>query len=330
MEILQLLGVAVGLAALAGVNLYLTVFVCGLAIHYEWITLGPAYERLAVLGEPVVLWVAGTLFVIEFLADKIPWVDSLWDAAQTAVRPVGAAFLAVLVLGDAHPVFDVVVALLAAGLGLTTHLVKAGVRLQANASPEPVSNVVLSVSEDAAVVLGLALIYYHPVIALVVFVLVLASIFFVVPRLWRAVRATLWMCWRKLQLPPREAAVDELPRDLPPRALKGLSSRLPGAAELLWAVPCLGGRGLPRNRWGYVAALAGDERRLWFVDRRGRRSGVSALEIAELQVRHEPRFLCDAVRFATADGTVRYTVLFDRPSRALALRFADEAARRTR
>ena len=135
MEILQLLGVAVGLATLSGLNLYLTVFLTGLAVRFDWISLAAEYQRLEVLGDPWVLAASGLLFAVEFTADKIPWVDSAWDAVHTAIRPVGAALLAVMVLGDGNPVFNVVVGLLAAWLGFTTHALKSTVRLQANASP---------------------------------------------------------------------------------------------------------------------------------------------------------------------------------------------------
>src|SRR5205085_11668769 len=103
MERLHLLSVALGLAALAGLNLYLTVFATGLAIHYHWITLGPAYQSLEVLGDPIVIILAGTLYLIEFFADKVPWVDSAWDAVHTVIRPIGGALLAIQVLGHPSP-----------------------------------------------------------------------------------------------------------------------------------------------------------------------------------------------------------------------------------
>ena len=83
--------VALGLAALAGVNLYLTVFATGLAIHFHWITLAPQYQSLEVLGNPWIISIAGVLYFLEFFADKIPWVDSIWDAVHTVIRPIGGA-----------------------------------------------------------------------------------------------------------------------------------------------------------------------------------------------------------------------------------------------
>jgi len=90
----NLLSVALGLACLAGINLYLTVFVTGLAIHFHWITLAPSYQSLEVLSNPVIITVAGVLYFLEFFADKIPWVDSAWDTVHTIIRPIGGAFLA--------------------------------------------------------------------------------------------------------------------------------------------------------------------------------------------------------------------------------------------
>ncbi len=92
---LDLLAVALGLAALAGINLYLTVFVTGLAIHFHWITLAPQYQSLEVVGNPWIITVAGVLYFLEFFADKIPWVDSIWDAVHTVIRPIGGALLAI-------------------------------------------------------------------------------------------------------------------------------------------------------------------------------------------------------------------------------------------
>src|SRR3954468_6842946 len=166
MQRLDLLSVALGLAALAGVNLYLTVFATGLAIHFHWITLAPQYQSLEVLGNSWIISIAGVLYLLEFFADKIPWVDSIWDAVHTLIRPIGGALLAIQVLGHPSPAFTVIVALLAGGTSLITHTAKSGTRLASNASPEPFSNIALSVGEDIAVVGGLALIHYNPLLAL--------------------------------------------------------------------------------------------------------------------------------------------------------------------
>jgi hypothetical protein len=201
MEQLNLVSVALGLAALAGLNLYLTVFATGLAIHYHWITLGPHYQSLAVLGEPVVIAISGALFALEFFADKIPFVDSLWDAVHTVIRPIGAVLLAIQVLGYPSPTFTAVVALLAGTTALAAHSAKAATRLAANTSPEPFSNISLSLGQDAVILGGLALIYHHPLLALTIIILVLLTFYYIASRVLRAARVKLSRIWRKPEEP---------------------------------------------------------------------------------------------------------------------------------
>lgn len=320
MEILQLLGVAVGLASLAGLNLYLVVFLTGLAVRFDWINLAPQYARLDVLADPWVLAVSGLLFALEFLADKIPWVDSAWDAVHTAIRPVGAALLAVLVLGDSNPVFNVVVALLAAWLGFTTHALKATVRLQANASPEPLSNVALSVAEDATVVLGLGLIFTYPLVALAVAVLFLAAIWFFVPRMLRATWVKLWFCGRKLRLAAEEPEAQSLRDELPHAARHAVEDAAGSGWRVAWAVPCVSGigPGYPRNRFGWFVFADGPAPMLYFVARGRQRRPYALPPGAPSTARLEAKFLADVLLLSwpgTEDGA---RFLFDRGSRAVA------------
>src|SRR3984957_2510392 len=147
MEILETLGVALGLASLAGLNSYLTVFVTGLAIQQHWIDVSQTYPELAILAHPAIIMISGVMYLLQFFADKVPWVDSLWDAVHTFVRPLGGAFLTLRVLGTMDPAMEVVAALLAGGVTLTTHFVKASTRLVVNHSPEPFSNIALSLGE---------------------------------------------------------------------------------------------------------------------------------------------------------------------------------------
>jgi len=328
MEILQLLGVAVGLASLAGLNLYLVVFLTGLAIRFDWVNLAPQYARLEVLADPWILAVSGILFAMEFLADKFPWVDSAWDAVHTAIRPVGAALLAVLVLGDSNPVFNVVVALLAAWLGFTTHALKATVRLQANASPEPLSNVALSVAEDATVVLGLGLIYTYPVVALVVAVVFLAAIWFFVPRMLRATWVKLWLCGRKLRLAAEEPTVADLPDDLPTAARHAVLDLAGPGWRVAWSVPCISGTGpgYPRNRFGWLVMADGAAPLMYFVAHGRRRRPFALPPGAPSSSRLEPKFLADVLVLNWPGGGEQSRFLFDRGSRALALRVAEATA----
>lgn len=170
MTLIDQLGVALGLATLAGLNLYLTVLVAGCAVRFHWIELSASYQQMEVLGHPWVLGVAGVMYVIEFFADKIPWVDSLWDIAHTVIRPVGAIFLTLAVLGKMDPAAVTVAALLAGTAALSTHGTKSGIRAFLNLSPEPVSNSVASVAEDGLVLGGLGLIGLSPAIALFFFI----------------------------------------------------------------------------------------------------------------------------------------------------------------
>ena len=172
MEILEQLGVALGFATLAGFNLYLTTFIAGLAIRFDWLALATKYEQLAVLADPWVIGLSGVLFIIEFFADKIPWVDSTWDALHTFIRPIGGALLALTALGQLDGTVAVVAALLAGGTSLTTHLAKSGSRLFLNLSPEPVSNMAASTAEDGLVLAGLGAMAFAPIPALFFFLLV--------------------------------------------------------------------------------------------------------------------------------------------------------------
>ncbi|MEM9080617.1 MAG: DUF4126 domain-containing protein [Verrucomicrobiota bacterium] len=169
MEVLEQLGVALGFASLAGINLYLTTLVASLAIHFNWLTLSDKYDQLAVLGDPWIIGVSGTLFALEFFADKIPWVDSTWDVLHTLIRPVGGVLLALAALGQLDPTISVIAGLLAGSATLTTHLAKSGTRAVINLSPEPVSNITASTAEDGLVLGGLGLMALAPVASFFVF-----------------------------------------------------------------------------------------------------------------------------------------------------------------
>jgi len=199
MDILEQLGSALGLASLAGLNLYLTVVITGLAVDFNWVHLAERHHTLAVLGHPAVLAVAGILCVAQFVADKIPWVDSAWDAVHTFIRPVGAMMLALDSLGQTPPHIKVVAALLAGGAALTTHGAKASTRLVANHSPEPVSNILLSLGEDALVCVGMALVLLKPALAFFFFTIALIVLWMVIPKIWRLLAQTLGGVWRKLR-----------------------------------------------------------------------------------------------------------------------------------
>jgi Domain of unknown function (DUF4126) len=164
-EILATLGRTMGFSFAAGINLYATVAILGLAKRYGWVTLP---EQFQVFDNDIVIAVALVLYVIEFVADKIPWVDSMWDAVHTVIRPIGGAVIAVTTLGDASPAMQGLIALMGGSLAAGTHLTKAGTRAAANTSPEPFSNWVLSFAEDAFVIGLASLALAYPVAAALV------------------------------------------------------------------------------------------------------------------------------------------------------------------
>jgi hypothetical protein len=199
MEILKTLAVALSLGTLAGVNLYLTVLVTGMALHYHWVALPLPLAGLEVLGHPTIITIAAVLYAIEFFADKIPWVDTAWDTIHTLIRPIGAAALAVAAMGDAHPAFEVVAALLAGSMAFSSHAAKAGTRLAANTSPEPFTNIALSLVEDGLVLGGLGLLAWSPLVALFVALVVCTTILIFLPRLLRNIFRGIRMLLKKLR-----------------------------------------------------------------------------------------------------------------------------------
>jgi hypothetical protein len=167
------LGRTFGFSLAAGVNLYATVAILGLAARHGWVQLPPQFQ---VFNHDVVIGAAIVMYLVEFLADKIPYFDSLWDGIHTLIRPVGGALVAVGTLGDASPAVQGLVALLGGTVAASSHLTKTSTRAVANASPEPISNWLLSVGEDAFVVgLGLLALKY-PVAALVVTAILIVMI----------------------------------------------------------------------------------------------------------------------------------------------------------
>ncbi len=165
MELLASLGRTFGFSLAAGVNLYATVAILGLATRFNLVTLPPQY---GVFNNDWIIGGALTLYAIEFVADKVPWVDTLWDGLHTFIRPVGGALIAVASLGDASPGLEALVAVAGGALAAGSHLTKASARVAANTSPEPFTNWILSILGDIFVfVLGFLALQY-PLAALAV------------------------------------------------------------------------------------------------------------------------------------------------------------------
>ena len=315
MERLNLLSVALGLACLAGLNLYLTVFATGLAIHFHWIALAPQYQSLAVLGDPIIVTISGILFLLEFFADKIPWIDSVWDGVHTIIRPIGGALLAIQVLGHSTPTLDVMIVLLAGTTALATHTAKATTRLLSNTSPEPFSNIALSVGEDAVVIGGLALLHYHPVIAISIFLLGLAAFFYFAPKILRAARVKLWLVWRKLNEPASFHRDTTLPLNLPAKLAPIFSKQNLLGETIAWAVPCVSGRGhrITPNVFGALVATNEERRRLTFIGRKGSKPVAQTIELDGMTIAREPKFLSEnLVIFPAAGRGPKYSFVFPR------------------
>src|SRR3954465_1227822 len=333
MERVHLLSVALGLAALAGINLYLTVFATGLAIHFHWITLAPAYQSLGVLGDPVVIIIAGALYLVEFFADKIPWVDSAWDAVHTVIRPIGGALLAIQVLGHSSPTMSVIVALLAGGTSLITHTAKTTTRLATNTSPEPFTNVALSFGEDVAVVGGLALIYHNPVAALVVFVLIIAAFVYFAPKILRALKARIWLVLQKLNWPAALNRSATLPTELSPTLTAAFNRDNLLNETIAWAVPCISGRGrrIPANLFGALVATNEEPHKVVFVGRKNWKPFCQTIDLEGTTVAREPQFLSENLVVVPSEGRgPKYSFLFTRSRASLVELIAEDLREKLR
>jgi len=187
-DAIELIGTTMGLGFVAGVRLYATILTLGLAIRFGWFHPGPIAEPLRILAEPPVLIAAGVACAIEFFADKVPWVDSIWDSFHAFIRPIGAVVVSAAVLGSVDPVLRVTLIILCGGVAFTSHSTKAATRLLVNHSPEPFSNIGISLAEDALVPFGVWLSLRHPQIVFGLVLVFLVVFIWVAPKVFRAVR----------------------------------------------------------------------------------------------------------------------------------------------
>ena len=176
MSIVEILGIAASVSLLAGWRLYLCVLATGIAMRSGYVPLPSHLESLQVLASPWIMGIAAFGAIAEFFADKIAWLDSLWDTVHTVIRPLGGAMLALAIVNPQDPATQVIAFLLGGGGALLAHGGKAGARAVVNASPEPFSNIVVSTAEDVASAGLLALAFAYPAVAggIAVVLLVLA------------------------------------------------------------------------------------------------------------------------------------------------------------
>ena len=185
MTILTALAQTVPFAFASGVNLYATIAVIGICSRFDLVALPDHFRSFE---NPFVIGAALTLYAVEFVADKVPWVDTAWDAVHTIVRPIGGAVIAVAALDAGSPQADALAAVVGGGVALTTHLAKAGTRAFVNTSPEPFSNWALSLGEDLFAI-GLAYVaLQHPYLALAIAVGMFGAIVVGGVLIWRAMR----------------------------------------------------------------------------------------------------------------------------------------------
>jgi hypothetical protein len=168
MEVLSNLSLLLGSSWMSGVNLYLTIAALGIVDRMGLINLP---GNLDAISHPLIISVAVLIYLVEFVSDKIPYVDSAWDSVHTFIRPLGGAALAYAATADIGPAVQIPIALLSGAISMESHLTKATARLAINTSPEPITNSVASVTEDGLVIGVLWLIIQHPIIASVIVVL---------------------------------------------------------------------------------------------------------------------------------------------------------------
>lgn len=185
MDPISSIALASGLSWASGFRLYATVFIIGLLAQFELISLP---QSLTILTHPLVLWLAGALAVIEFLADKVPYIDSAWDSIQTFIRIPAGALLAMGAINSNDPMIATVAALLGGSITGITHATKTGSRAMINTSPEPVSNISTSVAEDTVFLAGGWLALMHPVVFIGVLLVFIMLMLWLLPKLWRSIK----------------------------------------------------------------------------------------------------------------------------------------------
>jgi len=182
------LGTAAGSAWLSGINLYATVVTLGLLQKFQLVKLPGGLDML---GEWWVIGLAAALYVIEFVADKIPAVDTAWDAIHTFIRVPAGAILAATAFADFDPAVKMAAMILGGGIALGSHGTKAATRLAVNASPEPISNAALSLTEDVVAFGSTILMVFFPVVMLVIVIIFLIVAIWLIPKIVRALRRLL-------------------------------------------------------------------------------------------------------------------------------------------
>ncbi len=186
--LIQTIALTMGVAWASGLNLYGTLLALGIMSNTGYVDL-PA--DLQIVGDPLVIAVAGLMYGVEFFADKVPGVDTGWDTLHTFVRIPAGALLAAGAIGDVTPAAEMAAAIVGGSLAAGTHFTKAGSRVMINTSPEPVSNWAASISEDIAVFAGLWAAIAHPYVFIALLVAFILLMIWMLPKLWRGIKRIL-------------------------------------------------------------------------------------------------------------------------------------------
>jgi Domain of unknown function (DUF4126) len=212
-------------------------------------------------------------------------------------------------------VMDVLIVLLAGSTSLITHTAKASTRLAANSSPEPMSNIGLSIAEDVVVFGGLALIHYNPVLALSIFILAIGAFLYFAPKVFRSMKAKIWLTLNKLNAAPDFHRTATLPIALPSRLAPIFAKQNLLGETIAWAVPCISGRGrrIPANLRGALVATNEEPHKIVFVARRNWKPFCQTIDLDGFTVAREPQFLSDNLVIVPKEGRgPKYSFLFTR------------------
>lgn len=235
----QTLALTLGAGWASGINLYATILVLGFLGASGQMDLPHGLE---VLSDPLVMFAAGAMYLVEFLADKVPGFDTVWDTLHTFIRIPAGAMLAAGAVGDVGPGAEMAAALMGGGLAAATHALKSGTRVLINTSPEPFTNWTASIGEDVGVVAGLWAAVMHPAVFLVALAVFMVLLIWLLPKLWRGIKRVFGAIGRLFgggkgddpgempgqtpELPPPPAAQSQLPAAQPPnQAGDGVHSR---------------------------------------------------------------------------------------------------------
>jgi Domain of unknown function (DUF4126) len=325
---LPLLCLTFGLAFLSGLNLYLATFLTNLAVSQGWI----AHPALAFLGHPAILFIVLGLAVVEFVVDKIPWVDSLWDAVHTLIRPAGALVIALTIAGAAGLGAEATTAvgIAAVLLTLSAHLTKSGLRLLINASPEPFTNILTSLVEDVIVVLLTLLLIKAPVTGFSACLILLGGTWIALPRLGRLVKTSLFLLWKKCFGSTAAAHQGQLPSSLTVAQETQLTTLCgSGPARAAWAVACVSGksRALPghrANRFGTLVAPLDQPGALFFLTKGWFQRHAVRISLAGATIRQESTFLSENLVIHRADDGLHLVFRFTRAEAGLVARLTSD------